>query len=150
MDGYSKLRRGRLPLPGQIYLVTFTTASRHSLFQDSAAARCACRAITDPRLWYQSRLLAWVLMPDHWHGLIEVGGLDHLSMVVQRLKTNSARRLRMEHPMIARVWEKGFHDRALRGEATLKPAARYLVGNPLRAGLAEQIGDYPYWNSIWL
>lgn len=52
--------------------------------------------------------------------------------------------------MIARVWEKGFHDRALRGEATLKPAARYLVGNPLRAGLAEQIGDYPYWNSIWL
>lgn len=150
MDGYSKLRRGRVSLPGQVYLVTFTTAFRQPLFVDSATARCACRAMTDQRLWYHSRLLAWVLMPDHWHGLIEIGGMDHLSVVVQRLKANSARRVRAEFPTHARVWEKGFHDRALRHETMLKPAARYLVANPLRAGLAQQFGDYPYWNSVWL
>jgi hypothetical protein len=29
-------------------------------------------------------------------------------------------------------------------------AARYLVANPLRPGLVERIGDYPYWNAVWL
>jgi hypothetical protein len=25
-----------------------------------------------------------------------------------------------------------------------------VVGNPLRAGLVEQLGDYPYWDCVWL
>ncbi len=28
--------------------------------------------------------------------------------------------------------------------------ARYIVANPLRAGLVKKLGDYPYWDSIWL
>ncbi len=28
--------------------------------------------------------------------------------------------------------------------------ARYVVANPLRAGLVERIGDYPLWDAIWV
>ena len=28
--------------------------------------------------------------------------------------------------------------------------ARYIVANPLRAGLVTKIGDYPFWNAVWL
>jgi len=28
--------------------------------------------------------------------------------------------------------------------------ARYIVANPLRAGLVERIGDYPLWDATWL
>ena len=31
-----------------------------------------------------------------------------------------------------------------------RAAARYIVANPLRAGLVKQIGDYPLWDAIWL
>jgi hypothetical protein len=28
--------------------------------------------------------------------------------------------------------------------------ARYIVANPLRAGLCRHLGDYPLWDSVWL
>jgi hypothetical protein len=28
--------------------------------------------------------------------------------------------------------------------------ARYVVANPLRAGLVKRLGDYPLWDAIWL
>jgi len=49
-----------------------------------------------------------------------------------------------------RIWQRGFHDHALRREEDLASAARYIVANPLRAGLCGKIGDYPYWNAQWL
>jgi hypothetical protein len=42
-----------------------------------------------------------------------------------------------------------FHDHALRGDEDLQSVTRYLVGNPLRAGLVENIGEYPFWNAEW-
>jgi putative transposase len=148
-SGHAALRRGRTSAPGQVYLVTFVTRDRKPLFHDADAARDAARAITDRRLWYRSRLLAWVLMPDHWHGLIELGAMETLSTCIQRLKTNTARSIRTgEQPY--RVWAPGFHDRALRSGDDLRVAARYVVSNPLRAGIVRSIGSYPYWDAVWL
>jgi putative transposase len=149
-DGHSSLHGGRYSVPGQIHLVTFTTVERQALFADHPLARSAARAVEDERLWYRSRLLAWILMPDHWHGLIELGELDSLSICIQKLKANCARSVRAERPGIKAVWAAGFHDRALRSDEDLKSAARYLVANPIRAGLVRQVGDYSYWNTVWL
>jgi REP element-mobilizing transposase RayT len=89
-------------------------------------------------------------MPDHWHGLIELGATGELSRTVQRLKSNTARRLRIENPDFGPVWEKGFHDRAIRSDESLLYLARYVVCNPVRAELVKRAGDYPYWNAVWL
>ena len=48
------------------------------------------------------------------------------------------------------MWQEGFHDRALRQEADLRKAARYVVANPLRAGLVTDLGDYPLWDAVWV
>ena len=36
------------------------------------------------------------------------------------------------------------------GEDDLFAVARYIVANPVRAGLVERIGDYPFWDSAFL
>ena len=28
--------------------------------------------------------------------------------------------------------------------------ARYIVANPVRAGLVNRVGEYPYWDAVWL
>jgi hypothetical protein len=28
--------------------------------------------------------------------------------------------------------------------------ARYIIGNPVRAGIVTQVGDYPLWDAIWV
>jgi len=32
----------------------------------------------------------------------------------------------------------------------LRAVARYVIANPVRAGLAERVGDYPFWDAVWL
>jgi REP element-mobilizing transposase RayT len=149
--GHLALRRGRVSLPGQIYFVTFTTYRRMPLFSHHRLASVASAALACPQAWQHSRLLAWVLMPDHWHGLIQLGDeTEELSKIVGRLKSNSSRRLHAEDPGLGPVWARAFHDRALRSDDNVLSAVRYLISNPLRAGLVRRVGDYPYWDATWL
>ena len=148
--GHSALRKGRVSAPGAVYLVTFATRDRAPLFLDHGMAMRTCRAITDQRLWLQSGLLAWVLMPDHWHGMVQLGERETLPRLVGRVKTNSARHARARHESAPPVWAAAFHDRALRHDESIADAARYILMNPIRAGLAPSPGKYPYWDAMWI
>lgn len=148
-QGHRALRKGRVSIPGQVYLLTTTTAGRHPLFGDYDYAHVACRHIHATDTWLDARLLCWVLMPDHWHGLVALGESANLSQVMNRCKAIVSRAIhRQGHA--GPVWARGFHDHALRREEGVLQAARYIVANPLRAGLVQLIGQYPWWNSVWL
>ena len=48
------------------------------------------------------------------------------------------------------IWQKGYYDHGLRREEDLRTTARYIVANPLRAGIVKRLADYPHWDAIWL
>jgi hypothetical protein len=48
------------------------------------------------------------------------------------------------------VWQTSFHDHALRREEDVLSVARFVVANPLRAGLVKSLRDYPHWDAVWL
>jgi len=148
--GYSALRKGRHSLVGQVYLVTFTTAGRRPHFSEWQVASDAARWLSAPANWPNANLLAWVLMPDHWHGVVEVRENGALSKTVGVCKGRTSRALRLRHPWLGPIWFPGFHDRAIRRLEDLQAAARYVLANPVRAGLVRRIGEYPYWNAVWL
>ncbi|WP_182531334.1 REP-associated tyrosine transposase [Dokdonella fugitiva] len=148
--GTSALRRGRRSEPGRCYLLTFTCKARAPLFSDATIARAAARTLTERRLWRDSHLLCWVLMPDHWHGLIELSAAESLSTLATRIKAISARTVAVAAERSGPVWASGFHDRALRKDDDLLTAARYIIRNPVRAGFCARVGDYPYWDAVWL
>jgi len=93
--------------------------------------------------------LAWVVMPDHFHWLVELRE-GTLGMLVRRVKSGSALAIMRSGHTPLRVWQKGYHDRAVRREEDLQAVARYIVANPLRAGLVKRVGDYPLWDAVWL
>jgi len=95
-------------------------------------------------------MLAFVLMPDHAHWLIELGQARTLQALVDALKTFSARNANRALGRRGPVWARAFHDRALRDEDDIHDVAGYIIANPLRASLVQRIGDYPYWNAAWL
>ncbi len=95
-------------------------------------------------------MLAWVLMPDHAHWLMQLGESDNLSVVVNRLKSASARATNRVLEREGPLWESAFHDRALRREEDVRTIARYIVGNPLRAGLVARVGEYSFWDAVWI
>jgi len=138
------LRTGRHTQARQIYLLTTVTADRQPVFADFQAARCLIRCLQQAALLRQADTLAFVVMPDHLHWLMQLGeGID-LSRCMGSVKSITARQLGIP------FWQKGFHDHAVRKEEDLPAVARYVVSNPVRAGLVKRVGEYPHWDAIWL
>ena len=137
----SHLRTGRYSQAGGIYLVTTVTANRSAVFSDFFAARTLIRILHHAS---QANTLAYVVMPDHLHWLFQLGDAAGLSACVQRVKSLSAKAIGTG------LWQKGFHDRAIRQEDDLPAVARYIVANPVRAGLVSRTGAYPHWDAIWV
>ncbi|MDO9623177.1 MAG: transposase [Pseudomonas sp.] len=148
--GHAALRNGRASICNTAYLITTTTQNREPLFSHFPAACSAVRCFDDAALLRESHMLAWVLMPDHVHWLLQLGEADNLGDVIGRLKSASSRHTNRTLNRTGPLWSKAFHDHALRKEEDLQAVARYIVANPLRAGLVKRIGDYPFWNAIWL
>ena len=138
------LRTGRVSLPGQAYHVTTVTLGREPIFSDLRAARLLVNALREAEARGEAATLAFVIMPDHMHWLLQLEAGVSLSQLVGAVKAVTAHRLG------GRIWQAGFHDHALRQEEDLVETARYIVANPLRAGLAQRAGDYPHWDTVWL
>ena len=147
---YDALRRGRHSLAHQIYCITTVTRDRHPLFADFTAARllvCELRRLHEDR---DVISLAWVVMPDHLHWLIQLNEHWPLSRVVKTLKARSALTINHYLCQYGSLWQRAYYDRAARKDEDVRQIARYIVANPLRAGLVRDIGGYPHWDCIWI
>ncbi len=138
------LRLGRYSQAEQIYLLTLVTRNRSAVFGNFPAARQVVLAMHDRSVASTAETLAFVVMPDHVHWLFRLLGSVSLGEAVRRLKAKVS--LVFGHS----VWQRGFHDHALRCDENLVSVARYIVANPVRAALVRCVGDYPHWDAVWL
>ncbi|MDD0977636.1 REP-associated tyrosine transposase [Pseudomonas fontis] len=143
------LRRGRVSEPGRLYVLTSVVNERAPLFADFQLARLFIAQLRFIESTGRANSLAWVVMPDHFHWLVELKQ-GTLAALMRRLKSRSTCFLNKASRREGRLWQQGFHDRALRRDEDVRAAARYIVANPLRSGLARNVGDYPHWDCVWL
>ncbi len=84
-------------------------------------------------------------MPNHIHILaLNVDG--SLLDLMKRLKGRTSTRLRgkVEGP----VWQRSFHDHILRRNEDINRTIRYLLNNPVRAGLVDEWTQHPWCGSM--
>ena len=145
---YNSLRKGRHSEPDRDYLVTTVVNGREPVFSDLYAAR---RLVAELRRLEEDsvvRWLAWVVMPDHFHGLLTLLPSQRLDATMNLLKGRSSRGVNLLLDRQGSLWQPGFHDPALRQEEARAAVARYVLANPLRSGLVKAIGDDPHWDSV--
>jgi putative DNA methylase len=90
------------------------------------------------------RLLAWVVMPNHVHVLVETVPDVPLSEVVRAWKGATAREANRLLDRHGAFWERDYFDRYVRDDAHLAAAVRYIDENPVRAGLVTKPADWPF------
>ncbi|HEN8709518.1 MULTISPECIES: transposase [Pseudomonas] len=144
-----RLRRGRFSEPGRLYMLTTITHQRKPLFRDFHHARLVVKHLRVSDDIQDCRSLAWVVMPDHLHWLIELKEVT-LGTLMRKFKSRTAIALRKAGVGHKPIWQPGYQDHALRREECVVHVARYIVANPLRAGLVRSIRDYPHWDAVWL
>jgi REP element-mobilizing transposase RayT len=144
------LRYGRRSIPGQYYHVIACTAGRRKVHADLRCGREVVRSLMRLESEQIATSLAFVVMPDHLHWLMQLRETKTLSVCVASMKSFAARNITRKGLAGNPVWQKGYMDRAIRREQELVKVARYIVANPLRAGIVDDIGDYPLWDSVWI
>ena len=86
-----RLRLGRYSELGRIYLLTTNTHGRHPLFADLHLGRLVVREMREVQERGMAETLAWVLMPDHLHWLVQLQDLG-LSELMRRMKSRTIAR----------------------------------------------------------
>ena len=144
-----RLRIGRFSEPGRIYLITAVVHQRQPFFADWRLGRLVVKQLREAQEEGWADFLTWVVMPDHVHCLLQLRDRT-LAEVMCRIKARSSRAVNLALRRQGRLWQKGYHDRAVRKEEDLKDLARYVILNPVRAGLVKRVHDYPLWDACWL
>ncbi len=147
--GYEKLTKGRFSESGRAYSLTLVTADREPHFNDFYLARYVINEMRYLHNAEQLESLAWVLMPDHLHWLLVINK-TMLSDLMRIFKGTTSSSINKVLNRRGSFWQRGFYDHAIRQNEDLKAAARYIVANPLRAGLVDSIADYSHWDASWL
>ena len=81
----------------------------------------------------------FLVMPDHVHGIFSFSGKKPMKDVIADWKRWTATQLKIN-------WQKGFFDHRLRDEPNAIAKRRYILNNPVRAGLVEHFSDWPYYH----
>ncbi|KPJ87261.1 MAG: transposase [Gammaproteobacteria bacterium SG8_11] len=144
-----RLRIGRCSESNRIYHLTTTTIHRHPYFSDFQLGRIVVQALRYQHDQGKVHSLAFVIMPDHFHWLVQLGSDTSLAKLMSTVKGWSTTRIQ-QIVSSKNIWQRGYFDHALRSDEDMQSVARYIVANPLRAGLVENIGEYPLWDAVWL
>lgn len=83
------------------------------------------------------RLLAWCVMPNHVHVLVETRESYPLSRVVQGWKSFTARLINRHLGRTGTVWMRDYFDRYVRDDHHLAAVVAYIHNNPVKAGLVQ-------------
>lgn len=116
----------------------------------------ACH-LRDPRiarlvqenLWHHDgehyRLLAWVVMPNHVHVLIEVWRTP-LGKILKGWKSYTAKAANKILGLESTFWQDDYFDRYIRDEDHYRRVVHYIENNPIKAGLVPLAAEWP-WSS---
>ncbi len=92
------------------------------------------------------KMLAWCIMPNHVHTLLEVVDNWGLSEIVHSWKSFTAKQANALVNSRGRFWQEDYFDRYIRDERHFNRALYYIENNPVKAGLCANSADWR-WSS---
>ena len=147
IPGSKALRKGRSSLPEHVYFITKNTSSEPAADLTSDADP-AC--VINSFFWAEAEkhwiLMAFVIMPDHYHLLIKLGRKKSLSEVIGSIDNFISQKTRKPSKPCFVLWQTGFHDHHLRSKEPVEHYISYIHMNPVRRGLVEKPEDWE-WSS---
>lgn len=129
------------------YLLTLVTFQRNTIFIEEDVVSFVRKQILRACAEKQFEILAYCFMPDHLHLIVEgMSQESDLKVFAKLAKQYSGYYYRRAHPKHT-LWQHGGNDHIIRDEVDLLERLRYVINNPVAAGLVDDPEDYPFWGS---
>jgi REP element-mobilizing transposase RayT len=157
--------RGRNDLTDNCYFfITTTVINFCNVFKDADACEILIRIIKYYQQKYKFEIIAYVIMPSHFHWIVEINpefgtisdimrdikkysAWDIMEMVEKKVpeyKSDFTNASMIYHDQKRKFWMKRFDDEVIRDEKMLWTKIIYIHNNPLKAELVDRVEDYKY------
>lgn len=139
-------RAPRTDLGGLAYHVLNRASAGAKLFAAADDYRRFTALLIEEREAVGMRVLAWCLMPNHWHFVLWPRRDGDLGCFVRRLSQRHAQAHHRWHGTTGRghLYQGRYKAFLVQDDDHLVTVCRYVDRNPLRAGLVAHAGDWPY------
>ena len=130
----------------QIVFITQIVKDRQPAFNYPALISLLLRAWHRTKERYPFTMLAYVILPDHFHFLIQPTGESNFSQIMHVLKlsfTNSYKN-QIDGKAPFTFWQKRFWDHVIRSELDLENHIHYIHFNPIKHGY---VSDPSQWQN---
>ena len=124
------------------YFLTICTRERAEYFTQLETVQLAMSQILQTGRDHDIDITTYCVMPDHVHilatGTTEAADLRSFAKVSKQKVGWDFRQKTGKY-----LWQEGFYDHVLRDEDATAGVIRYILNNPVRAGLVARPEDYP-------
>ena len=144
---HTRLAPALYACPSAICSVTAAPLHRRPVFAEPALARSTVTVLRERANITGVPVYAYCVMPDHVHLVLGPSASCDIITFVGQFK-NLAQRAAWDLGVKGRIWQTGFFDHFLRREEDLEDVVGYVLGNAVRAGLAETPAGYEFSGSL--
>ena len=133
----------RLELAGGLYHVTSRGDRREDIYRDDEDREAWLRVFAGVCERYNWRCHAYCLMSNHYHVVVETPEAN-LSRGMRQLNGVFTQDFNRRHDLVGHLFQGRFKAILVERDAYLLELARYVVLNPVRAGLVKRAADWPW------
>ena len=130
-------------IPDMIIHLVINTHEREPYFPGPEIAQSFINIMKQVSVEKGNRIYAYCVMPNHVHILVDAsdkcGVIDFAKIIKGRFASSSRRVGFHTSPL-----QRSFYDHILRKDEDVMAVAKYIVANPVRAGIADEVGKYPF------
>jgi putative transposase len=127
---------------GNIYFITAITFYRKAILARNIDLFYTAMKRAGKK--YQFIISAWVVLPEHFHIIIETGG-SNLSDIIKAIKQDFGFLYRQRMGLrTARIWQLRFWDHIIRNQADMNRHIDYIHYNPVKHGIVKAPRDYSH------
>jgi putative transposase len=135
----------RIQAAGLTYHVTARGVRRMNIFADDVDRRRFLTVLAEVVDRYALRCHAYCEMTNHYHLAVTTTDAN-LSRAFQQLNSDYAQWWNRRHQHVGHVFQTRFHAQVVQGDLHLLNVCRYIVLNPVRAGIVTRPDEWP-WSS---
>jgi putative transposase len=131
---------------GLIYHIINRGNARQQVFHTEGDYRAFVDLMAEAGGRYPVKVLAWCIMPNHFHLLVSPERADDLSRWMQWFMTSHVRRYHRFHKSSGHIWQGRYKSFIVQEDKHLLTVVRYIEGNPVRAHIVPTARDWA-WSS---
>ena len=129
------------------YFITINTYNRKKYFIHEHIVFSLVTYLKQVAQQEKFDVVVFTYMPNHVHFVLL--GKNESSNVCRFMKSyKQLTGYKFKQTFGSRLWATSFHDHVLRKEESIKSVGRYVLKNPVRAGLVKNICDYKFSGSF--